>query len=121
MPEAKLAREAELCYAAVSLVTDYDCWRPHRSELGGQELLEEIIGNLKTTTGAALALLNAALPGGAVRWRRAGAPVSSRWSGRSSPREAQIHEETRKELDLLLRRAPPGTWIGTRRLVQRSA
>src|SRR5699024_7992029 len=26
MPEAKLAREAELCYASVSMVTDYDCW-----------------------------------------------------------------------------------------------
>jgi len=29
MPEAKLAREAELCYALVALPTDYDCWRPH--------------------------------------------------------------------------------------------
>ena len=27
MPEAKLAREAELCYATVAMVTDYDCWR----------------------------------------------------------------------------------------------
>ena len=26
MPEAKLAREAELCYATVAMVTDYDCW-----------------------------------------------------------------------------------------------
>ena len=26
MPEAKLAREAELCYASVAMVTDYDCW-----------------------------------------------------------------------------------------------
>ena len=29
MPEAKLAREAEMCYALVALPTDYDCWRPH--------------------------------------------------------------------------------------------
>jgi 5'-methylthioadenosine phosphorylase len=28
MPEAKLAREAELCYATIAMVTDYDCWRP---------------------------------------------------------------------------------------------
>ncbi len=28
MPEAKLAREAELCYATVAMVTDYDCWHP---------------------------------------------------------------------------------------------
>ena len=31
MPEAKLAREAELCYATIAMVTDYDCWHPdHR-------------------------------------------------------------------------------------------
>jgi len=28
MPEAKLAREAELCYATVAMITDYDCWHP---------------------------------------------------------------------------------------------
>jgi len=28
MPEAKLAREAEMCYATVAMVTDYDCWHP---------------------------------------------------------------------------------------------
>jgi 5'-methylthioadenosine phosphorylase len=28
MPEAKLAREAELCYASVAMVTDFDCWHP---------------------------------------------------------------------------------------------
>ena len=28
MPEAKLAREAELCYATIAMVTDYDCWHP---------------------------------------------------------------------------------------------
>ncbi len=28
MPEAKLAREAELCYATVAMVTDFDCWHP---------------------------------------------------------------------------------------------
>ena len=28
MPEAKLAREAEICYATVAMVTDFDCWHP---------------------------------------------------------------------------------------------
>ena len=28
LPEAKLAREAEMCYATVAMVTDYDCWHP---------------------------------------------------------------------------------------------
>ena len=30
VPEAKLAREAEICYATIAMVTDYDCWRPRR-------------------------------------------------------------------------------------------
>ena len=47
MPEARLAREAEICYATVALATDYDCWRPHPHALDQFELLEEIIGNLK--------------------------------------------------------------------------
>ena len=33
MPEAKLAREAELCYASVAMVTDYDSWHPHHGEV----------------------------------------------------------------------------------------
>jgi 5'-methylthioadenosine phosphorylase len=80
MPEAKLAREAELPYAPVALVTDYDCWRnkPVTSP-GGQAtapasgstqpatpvdphtLLNEIIGNLKTATENAIALMKRAV------------------------------------------------------------
>ncbi len=33
MPEAKLAREAELCYATVAMVTDYDCWHPDHDDV----------------------------------------------------------------------------------------
>ena len=104
MPEAKLAREAELCYAAVNLVTDYDCWRPHPTELGAQELLEEIVGNLRTTTAAALVLVRAALP--AVQSLAAsGCPCQASLERAIFTSGTQIHEETRKELDLLLRRA----------------
>ena len=49
MPEARLAREAELPYALIGLPTDYDCWRPHDPAVGQQDLLQEIIGNLKMT------------------------------------------------------------------------
>jgi 5'-methylthioadenosine phosphorylase len=62
LPEAKLAREAELCYAAIALVTDHDCWRPPRAELDRQALLEEILGHLGAATEAALGLLRAAIP-----------------------------------------------------------
>lgn len=61
MPEAKLAREAEICYAAVALATDYDCWRPHEPGVSRQALLQEIIGNLKAATANAVALLRGAV------------------------------------------------------------
>jgi len=63
MPEAKLAREAELAYALVAMPTDYDCWRPHprNPDTPPQALLEEIIGNLQKATAANLALMKAAL------------------------------------------------------------
>jgi 5'-methylthioadenosine phosphorylase len=63
MPEAKLAREAELCYALVALPTDYDCWRPHPSHVDQQKLIEEILGNVKAATGHALELIRRAIPG----------------------------------------------------------
>ncbi|MBN2128678.1 MAG: S-methyl-5'-thioadenosine phosphorylase [Sedimentisphaerales bacterium] len=64
MPEAKLAREAQMCYALVALVSDYDCWRPHDASKGKQTLLEEIIANLQTATDNCLALVKALLAGG---------------------------------------------------------
>lgn len=60
LPEARLAREAELAYALVALPTDYDCWRPRRDG-DGPSLLEEIMGNLKRATGASIRLLVRAL------------------------------------------------------------
>jgi 5'-methylthioadenosine phosphorylase len=62
MPEAKLAREAEICYAAVALATDYDCWRKRASDEDKLQLLEEIIGNVKAATQNALALIGRAIP-----------------------------------------------------------
>ncbi|HYV45466.1 MAG TPA: S-methyl-5'-thioadenosine phosphorylase [Myxococcaceae bacterium] len=61
MPEAKLAREAELCYALVALPTDYDCWQPHAPKDQG-ELLKEIIGNLQVATDRGLNLMRQTLP-----------------------------------------------------------
>lgn len=44
--EAKLAREAELCYATVALITDYDCWHPHHDAV----TLDEILANMGRNT-----------------------------------------------------------------------
>ncbi|HYE21522.1 MAG TPA: MTAP family purine nucleoside phosphorylase [Tepidisphaeraceae bacterium] len=76
MPEAKLAKEAEIAYALVALVTDYDCWRnkPQRvipTDAPGasvpdhakdpHELLTEILGHLKVATANAVSLIKRAV------------------------------------------------------------
>src|SRR6266481_193917 len=39
MPEAKLAREAEICYASVAMVTDFDCWHPDHDAVTVQDII----------------------------------------------------------------------------------
>lgn len=58
MPEAKLAREAELCYACVAMVTDYDCWHPGHDAVD----VATVIAVLTANAGNARALV-AGLPG----------------------------------------------------------
>jgi 5'-methylthioadenosine phosphorylase len=45
MPEAKLAREAELCYATVAMVTDYDCWHPDHDDVTVEQVVKVLLGN----------------------------------------------------------------------------
>ncbi|PRY94421.1 methylthioadenosine phosphorylase [Hasllibacter halocynthiae] len=45
MPEAKLAREAEICYASVAMVTDYDSWHPNHGEVDVTEIIAVLSGN----------------------------------------------------------------------------
>jgi len=45
MPEAKLAREAEIRYASVSMVTDYDCWHPDHENVDVQQVIKVLIDN----------------------------------------------------------------------------
>jgi 5'-methylthioadenosine phosphorylase len=40
MPEAKLAREAEICYASIAMVTDFDCWHPHHNAVTVQDIVK---------------------------------------------------------------------------------
>ena len=61
MPEAKLAREAQMCYALIALPSDYDCWRPREAQADKQTLLKEIIANLQTATDNCLKLIEAIL------------------------------------------------------------
>ncbi len=45
MPEAKLAREAEICYATVAMVTDFDCWHPDHDAVTVQDVIKVLVGN----------------------------------------------------------------------------
>ncbi|HVA12307.1 MAG TPA: S-methyl-5'-thioadenosine phosphorylase [Stellaceae bacterium] len=58
MPEAKLAREAELCYATVAMVTDYDCWHPDHDHVTVDMILKVLFKNADT----AKALIKAVVP-----------------------------------------------------------
>ncbi len=63
LPEAKLAREAQMCYSLIALATDYDCWKEPEGGRDKQALLKEIIGNLKMATSNCLQLFEALLSG----------------------------------------------------------
>ena len=45
MPEAKLAREAEIRYASISMVTDYDCWHPDHENVDVQQVIKVLLEN----------------------------------------------------------------------------
>jgi len=51
MPEAKLAREAELCYASVAMITDYDSWHPDHGEVDVTKIIATLMGNADKAKG----------------------------------------------------------------------
>ena len=48
LQEAKLAREAEICYTTIALVTDYDCWHPSHDEVTVDMIVANLVQNAKT-------------------------------------------------------------------------
>jgi 5'-methylthioadenosine phosphorylase len=48
LQEAKLAREAEICYTTLALVTDYDCWHPEHDSVTVEMVIANLLGNAKT-------------------------------------------------------------------------
>ncbi|MBM3533379.1 MAG: S-methyl-5'-thioadenosine phosphorylase [Alphaproteobacteria bacterium] len=58
MPEAKLAREAEICYATVAMVTDYDCWHPDHDHVTVEAVIKVVVANADNARG----LVRAAAP-----------------------------------------------------------
>ena len=102
MPEAKLAREAEICYAIIALPTDYDCWRPPDPNRAHDALLREILGNLQRATEAAVRLIRETLRRIDGPPRECGCRQSLRlaiWSDRSG-----LDPAVRKRLEPLIGR-----------------
>jgi 5'-methylthioadenosine phosphorylase len=50
LQEAKLAREAELCYVTVAMVTDYDCWHPHHDSVTVDQIIAVLVKNAENAT-----------------------------------------------------------------------
>jgi 5'-methylthioadenosine phosphorylase len=48
LQEAKLAREAEICYTTIALVTDYDCWHPEHDDVTVDMIVQNLMANAKT-------------------------------------------------------------------------
>jgi 5'-methylthioadenosine phosphorylase len=51
LPEAKLAREAELCYATVAMVTDFDCWHPDHDAVTVRDIIAVLTANAEKARG----------------------------------------------------------------------
>ena len=58
MPEAKLAREAEICYATVAMCTDYDCWHAHEDDVSVASVIEVMQRNVSQAKVMLLTLFN---------------------------------------------------------------
>ncbi len=107
MPEAKLAREAEMCYAMVAFATDYDCWRPSDPNREHKELLEEISAILKKGSRHVLDMIREALPLVANRKQECACRHALRlafWS-----RESSLPPASRNKVELFL-----GKYMGER-------
>ena len=61
LQEAKLAREAELCYVTIAMVTDYDCWHPHHDSVTVEQIVSVLVKNAENAAKVVKATV-AALP-----------------------------------------------------------
>lgn len=93
--EAKLAREAEICYSTMALATDYDCWYAGEEEV----TLEMIMQNLEKNVETAKRIIKAALP--MIKLDRT-CPCASAISRAIVTNPDMIPEETRKKLDIII-------------------
>jgi len=97
LPEAKLAREAELCYATLALATDYDAWHPGHEAVTVAQVVETMRKNVST---AKEVMRNAILAYGRIRERTCSCAQALDSAVMTAP--AQIPQAARERLALLL-------------------
>jgi 5'-methylthioadenosine phosphorylase len=95
LQEAKLAREAEICYATLAMVTDYDCWHPDHDSV----TIDQIVAVMTANNAAALQVLEAAV--GALPAKR-NCRCQSALQNAILTNPARISAATRQKLHLLL-------------------
>jgi len=95
LQEAKLAREAELCYTTIAMVTDYDCWHPEHDAV----TVNDIIANLTQNAANAAKLVHAAV---AAMPQARTCKCGSALAHALITDRATIPEATRKKLELLV-------------------
>jgi 5'-methylthioadenosine phosphorylase len=95
LQEAKLAREAEICYATVAMVTDYDCWHPHHDSV----TVEQIIGVLNKNASNACEVVRRAV---AAMPKTRGCKCGSALQHALLTQPDKIPAATRKKLALFL-------------------
>jgi 5'-methylthioadenosine phosphorylase len=96
LPESKLAREAEICYATIGLATDYDVWKENE-----EVSVEKVLGNLKFLT-ANVKLLVKTVIDQLDDKRGCGCKDALKFAVQTSP--DAINRSTKKKLDLLLKK-----------------
>lgn len=97
LQEAKLAREAEICYATLALVTDYDCWHPDHDAVTVAQIIDNLNRNAVNAQ-KLIAAAVAALP--AQRTCKCGSALSHALI----TDRRKIHPATRRKLDLLVKK-----------------
>jgi 5'-methylthioadenosine phosphorylase len=95
LQEAKLAREAEICYAAMALVTDFDCWHEEESEVN----VETVVQNLNKNISIAKQIIQMVVP---RIWKKRVCRCATALKDAIMTKTEDIPPETLKKLDLLV-------------------
>jgi 5'-methylthioadenosine phosphorylase len=95
-PEAKLAREAEICYAAFACSTDYDCWHPGHDTVTTEMIIQTLLANVEVAKQAVKAAIHK------IPERREGCHCPRALKKAIATHRTLIPEATRRRLNLLI-------------------